>query len=364
MLQCRNATSNATSNDEHLHIKNYCLFKTIGRGSFGTVMLAQEMQSKLQVAIKIVDLTRLDSARLETVCREVNFLRSLNHPNIVKLYEAIETKKVLYLVMEYVSGGDLYHHFQSERRLQEDEARLLFRQTVCAVQYIHQMNVAHKDLKPSNLLLDENRTVKVADFGLSEAFQIGKDLETPGGAVVYRAPEVLQGASYNGPKADTWSLGVTLYKLLTGSRPFSARTAEKIMKDRWLNTGYENDLLKPYADPAPLSMGLNNTGKENPDKTRDTAEDTGVTNSDSALPFGSDYMYRPPELKKLKRLHFRVHRVVESVPMAEKPSSDCQPETSNQMHENPCEMLQSSEDNHNPEKTISQGACTKEAEWR
>ncbi|KAM9134066.1 serine/threonine-protein kinase MARK2 isoform X9 [Mauremys mutica] len=288
MLRGRNS---ATSTDEQPHIGNYRLLKTIGKGNFAKVKLARHVLTGKEVAVKIIDKTQLNSSSLQKLFREVRIMKVLNHPNIVKLFEVIETEKTLYLVMEYASGGEVFDYLVAHGRMKEKEARAKFRQIVSAVQYCHQKFIVHRDLKAENLLLDADMNIKIADFGFSNEFTFGNKLDTFCGSPPYAAPELFQGKKYDGPEVDVWSLGVILYTLVSGSLPFDGQnlkelrervlrgkyripfymstdcenllkkflilnpskrgTLEQIMKDRWMNVGHEDDELKPYMEPVP-----------------------------------------------------------------------------------------------------------------
>lgn len=119
----------------------------------------------------------------------------LDHPNIVKLFQVIETEKTLYLVMEYASGGEVFDYLVLHGRMKEKEARAKFRQIVSAVQYCHQKKIIHRDLKAENLLLDSEMNIKIADFGFSNEFTPGNKLDTFCGSPPYAAPELFQGIS-------------------------------------------------------------------------------------------------------------------------------------------------------------------------
>ncbi|XP_063172665.1 serine/threonine-protein kinase MARK2 isoform X8 [Candoia aspera] len=281
----------ATSADEQPHIGNYRLLKTIGKGNFAKVKLARHVLTGKEVAVKIIDKTQLNSSSLQKLFREVRIMKVLNHPNIVKLFEVIETDKTLYLIMEYASGGEVFDYLVAHGRMKEKEARAKFRQIVSAVQYCHQKFIVHRDLKAENLLLDADMNIKIADFGFSNEFTFGNKLDTFCGSPPYAAPELFQGKKYDGPEVDVWSLGVILYTLVSGSLPFDGQnlkelrervlrgkyripfymstdcenllkkflilnpskrgTLEQIMKDRWMNVGHEDDELKPYVEPLP-----------------------------------------------------------------------------------------------------------------
>ena len=155
-------------------------------------------------------------------------MRLLNHKNIVKLYEVIDTPDELYLIMEYVSGGEIFDYLVAHGRMKEKDARRHFRQIVGAVAYCHSLHIIHRDLKAENLLLDENMNVKIADFGFSNQFSPGQKLNTWCGSPPYAAPELFQGKEYSGPEVDVWSLGVVLYVFVCGSLPFDGSNLAKL----------------------------------------------------------------------------------------------------------------------------------------
>ena len=159
-------------------IKQYKLLKTIGKGNFARVMLARHLPTGSEVAIKIIDKTQLNTNSLEKLFREVSIMKILNHPNIVKLYEVIETEKTLYLAMEYINNGEVFEYLVKNGRMKENIARQKFRQIVSAVQYLHSKNIIHRDLKAENLLLDSNLDVKIVDFGFSNMFVEGMKATT------------------------------------------------------------------------------------------------------------------------------------------------------------------------------------------
>uniref|UniRef100_A0A8C9ARJ9 non-specific serine/threonine protein kinase n=1 Tax=Prolemur simus TaxID=1328070 RepID=A0A8C9ARJ9_PROSS len=285
--RCRNSI--ASCPEEQPHVGNYRLLRTIGKGNFAKVKLARHILTGREVAIKIIDKTQLNPSSLQKLFREVRIMKGLNHPNIVKLFEVIETEKTLYLVMEYASAGEVFDYLVSHGRMKEKEARAKFRQIVSAVHYCHQKNIVHRDLKAENLLLDAEANIKIADFGFSNEFTLGSKLDTFCGSPPYAAPELFQGKKYDGPEVDIWSLGVILYTLVSGSLPFDGHnlkelrervlrgkyrvpfymstdcesilrrflvlnpakrcTLEQIMKDKWINIGYEGEELKPYTEP-------------------------------------------------------------------------------------------------------------------
>jgi 5'-AMP-activated protein kinase catalytic alpha subunit len=142
------------------------------------------------------------------------------HPNIVQLYEVIENQDQVFLVMEYVSNGDLQKLIEKIGLIPEKQACLYFKQLLSGIEYIHNIGCAHRDLKPENLLISEDNTIKISDFGLSNTYIFGEQLHTPCGSPCFAAPEMITGQKYDPRAVDIWSCGITLYLMLTGSYPF------------------------------------------------------------------------------------------------------------------------------------------------
>ncbi|XP_028342626.1 serine/threonine-protein kinase SIK1 isoform X2 [Physeter macrocephalus] len=203
-----------------LRVGFYDIERTLGKGNFAVVKLARHRVTKTQVAIKIIDKTRLDSSNLEKIYREVQIMKLLNHPHIIKLYQVMETKDMLYIVTEFAKNGEMFDYLTSTGHLSESEARKKFWQILSAVEYCHSHNIVHRDLKTENLLLDGNMEIKLADFGFGNFYKPGEPLSTWCGSPPYAAPEVFEGKEYEGPQLDIWSLGVVLYVLVCGSLPF------------------------------------------------------------------------------------------------------------------------------------------------
>ncbi|XP_066886125.1 serine/threonine-protein kinase MARK2-like [Kogia breviceps] len=155
-------------------------------------------------------------------------MKALDHPNIVKLLGVTDTEEAMFIIMEYVSGGDMCNYLDTHGRMTEAQARGLFQQLVSALQHCHQRGVVHRDLKPANLLFDGNMNLKLADFGFSNMCDARGKLDTVCGTVPYAAPEVLLGQRYSGPAVDVWSLGVVLYVMVTGFRPFVGKDLREL----------------------------------------------------------------------------------------------------------------------------------------
>lgn len=166
----------------------------------------------------------------EKIRREINILHFLKHPHVIRLYELLDTPSDIFMVMEYVSGGELFDHIVHKLRVGEDEARRFFQQILAGVEYCHQCMVTHRDLKPENLLLDSNLHIKIADFGLSNMMRDGEFLKTSCGSPNYASPEVVSGKAYVGPEVDVWSCAVVLYALLCGSLPFDDENVPNLFR--------------------------------------------------------------------------------------------------------------------------------------
>lgn len=194
----------------------YKILKTIGVGSFSRVQLAKHEPTGQKVAIKVLPRASLGAAQQ----REIEILKFLEHPNIIRIYEVVYTDDYVYMVVEYVAGGELFDYLVDHKHLSEGQARLFFQQLISAVEYCHARRVVHRDIKPENLLLGADHTLKLADFGLSTFMKDGFFLETSCGSFNYASPEIVQGAVYAGPEVDVWSCGVVLFFMLVGRLPF------------------------------------------------------------------------------------------------------------------------------------------------
>ncbi|XP_031109405.1 CBL-interacting serine/threonine-protein kinase 24-like [Ipomoea triloba] len=201
----------------------YELGKTIGEGTFAKVKFAQNSETGEGVAIKVMaKSTILKHKMVEQIKQEISIMKIVRHPCIVRLHEVLSSQTKLYIVLEFVTGGELFDEIVHKGRLPEDKARLYFQQLLDAVAHCHSKGVYHRDLKPENLLLDSYGNLKVSDFGLSALPKQGVDLlHTTCGTPNYVAPEVLGHRGYDGAAADVWSCGVILYVLMAGYLPFN-----------------------------------------------------------------------------------------------------------------------------------------------
>ena len=214
-------------------VDSYQMGRQIGHGAYAVVREAVHKTRGEKYAVKVYEKHQLwDPQKKRNVTREIDILKKLNHQNIVKLYETLDGPKNLCLVFELIRGGSLHSYIKAKegRKLDEHEARRLFGQIVDALRYCHHKGVIHRDLKLENLLLDDNRNVKIIDFGFSTATQPDAKLHMFCGTPSYMAPEIVNKKDYYGPPADIWSLGVLLYAMLMGKFPFKGSTERELFK--------------------------------------------------------------------------------------------------------------------------------------
>ncbi|CAI6099588.1 unnamed protein product [Clonostachys chloroleuca] len=197
-------------------VGNYALGRLVGKGSFGRVYLAHH---KLTNGSKVV----LKSANKgdSNLAREIHHHRQFVHPHIARLYEVIVTESMVWLVLEYCAGDELYNYLLEHGPLPVPKVQKIFAQLVGAVTYVHKQSCVHRDLKLENILFDTHENVKLVDFGFTREYEGRTNhLQTFCGTICYSAPEMLKGEKYAGEKVDVWSLGVILYALLCGELPF------------------------------------------------------------------------------------------------------------------------------------------------
>lgn len=219
--------SNSIARRVHREVRfgDYILGSTLGQGEFGKVKLGWRKDGKQpeQVAIKLIrkDTVPPKSSRETKVFREINVLKILTHPNIVRLEQVIQNNKYIGIVLEYASGGELFDHILTHRYLKDSVACRLFAQLVSGVHYLHSKCIVHRDLKLENLLLDKHKNIIITDFGFANSFHNNDLMSTSCGSPCYAAPElVVSDSKYVGQKVDVWSCGVILYAMLAGYLPF------------------------------------------------------------------------------------------------------------------------------------------------
>ncbi|KAG0786628.1 hypothetical protein G6F57_008474 [Rhizopus arrhizus] len=202
----------------------YLLLQTLGEGEFGKVKFGIEIKTGQEVAIKLIRKDSIgNSSRMTKVEREISVLRRLHHPNIVELYDVIETEKYIGIILQCATGGELFDYILAHRYLKEKDASRLFAQLMSGVHYMHQKCIVHRDLKLENLLLDRNRNVLITDFGFANQYSSALDdlMSTSCGSPCYAAPElVMNQGTYVGPAVDIWSCGVILFAMLCGYLPY------------------------------------------------------------------------------------------------------------------------------------------------
>ncbi|XP_026062204.1 serine/threonine-protein kinase BRSK2 isoform X2 [Carassius auratus] len=212
------------------YVGPYRLEKTLGKGQTGLVKLGIHCITGQKVAIKIVNREKLSESVLMKVEREIAILKLIEHPHVLKLHDVYENNKYLYLVLEHVSGGELFDYLVKKGRLTPKEARKFFKQIISALDFCHSHSICHRDLKPENLLLDEKNNIRIADFGMA-SLQVGDSLlETSCGSPHYACPEVIRGEKYDGRRADVWSCGVILFALLVGALPFDHDNLRQLLE--------------------------------------------------------------------------------------------------------------------------------------
>ncbi len=237
--QASASTTYSNKGKRKTHVGPWHLGKTLGKGATGRVRLARHAVTQQIAAIKIVSkksaamvqsasMTRMDNDSSIPgrrtmpfgIEREVVIMKLIEHPNVIDLYDIWENRGELYLVLEYVEGGELFDYVSSNGALPEEEAVRLFRQIIAGLSYCHRFNICHRDLKPENILLDSRRNIKLADFGMAALQPKDKWLNTSCGSPHYAAPEIIMGHKYRGDKADIWSVGIILFAMLNGFLPF------------------------------------------------------------------------------------------------------------------------------------------------
>ncbi|CAO3619251.1 unnamed protein product [Cunninghamella echinulata] len=217
----------------HNRYRNIC---TLGKGNFGKVYLAEDMIKNEKVAIKVVDKRlfknndqKQHAQREQSICHD--FSTDLNHDNIVKIYNVKSDDEYIYIVMEYIEGGELFEKIKQYKKLTEPLARRWFRELIEAIHYIHKNGIVHRDLKPENVLIDRTKKVKLCDFGFGKRIQNHQEvLNTYCGSPFYAAPEMVTATPYKGPAVDMWSCGVILYAMLTGTLPFRGEDMPQLFK--------------------------------------------------------------------------------------------------------------------------------------
>jgi len=201
---------------------HYRIGKMLGSGAFGEVRVCVHRESGAQRAVKVLRKSHMDEDEKKMLFNEINNLKDLDHPNILKMYEFFEDEKRYYIVTDICKGGELFDEIVARGKFSEKDAALLMKQVLSCINYCHSNKIVHRDLKPENILLEQNKEfdqIKIIDFGTSLVFDENKKLDEKLGTPYYIAPEVL--AKNYGPKCDIWSCGVITYITLSGIPPFN-----------------------------------------------------------------------------------------------------------------------------------------------
>jgi serine/threonine protein kinase len=209
----------------------YTIGKVVGVGSFAKVRLGWHKLTGQAIAIKTYEKSKMkDASHLRRVQQEIKVMEKLNHPRLIRLFETLESPKRIHLIMEFVSAGNLCSYVKRRRRLPEEEARKIFHQICIALDYMHECEIIHRDVKLENVLLDKDGNSKLIDFGFSVFSKDKKALKVFCGTPSYMAPEIVRRIEYDGKPIDAWSLGVVLYALVCGCFPFSAKSYPELYK--------------------------------------------------------------------------------------------------------------------------------------
>ena len=218
-----------TEKAEKKELSNYKYIKTIGEGTFGKVKLAVHTLTGEKVAIKILQKNLIkDKNEYNRIEKEIKYLKLFNHPNIIQIYEVIESSSSFYIIMEYAQGGELFNYIVEKEKLTEKETSFYFYQIIQGVKEIHNKKICHRDIKPENLLFTKSKILKIIDFGLSSEYD--EFLTTPCGSPCYASPEMIKGKKYNGLSIDLWACGVILFAMLCGYLPFDDKNNKELFK--------------------------------------------------------------------------------------------------------------------------------------
>ena len=244
----KDKSTNKTNKDKN----SYKIIKKIGEGSFGVVYLVYSLKASSRYVLKKIDLKGLSKEEIKETSNEVNLLKKLDHPNIIKFVEVIKSKRYLELYMEFAEKGDLYDQIilQSKKNKYFPEKTIIdwLIQSCQALKYIHSKHIIHRDIKPQNIFLTKKGSVKLGDFGVSKT--LNNTLEkakTFVGTAYYLPPEIINGKKYSF-MADIWSLGVSFYQLMTFKMPFDGDSIPSIMKKICDGTGYAKISKKHYSE--------------------------------------------------------------------------------------------------------------------
>mmetsp|Transcript_19920 Transcript_19920/g.28025 ORF Transcript_19920/g.28025 Transcript_19920/m.28025 type:complete len:333 (-) Transcript_19920:202-1200(-) len=297
--------------------KKYSTKEVLGRGSFAIVKRAVRKKDGKELAVKIIKKAKLGQKDLQIVHDEVKIMDKIHHKNCVKLEEIFETNKKLYLVMEKLSGGELFDRIVAKGSYSEKEASVLIQSVAEALQYLHSIGIVHRDLKPENLIYanrDANSVIKITDFGLAKLKSPKSDnmMETACGTPGYVAPEVLKKQKYNNA-VDVWSLGVILYILLCGFPPFYHDKTQKL---------YQQIKQGKYDFPDPYWQDITDSAKDLIKKMLTVDPDKRITiqqimdhpwisgSAASTRQFGKEHGIRLRKLQARRKLRKSIQMII------------------------------------------------------
>lgn len=213
-------------------VGKYELAETLGHGTFGKVKKALDTSTNTPVAVKVLDKAKIQAHHMGSqIKKEITIMKMIKHRSVIELKEVLASETKIFIVLELVTGGELFDHIMRNGRIKDDaQARKYFRCLIEGIKYCHSHGVCHRDLKPENILLDESGGLKISDFGLAATDARGRTLHTTCGTPNYVAPEVLMDKGYDGEAADVWSTGVILYVLLAGFLPFDEPSLPELFR--------------------------------------------------------------------------------------------------------------------------------------
>ncbi len=286
------------------NIHFYKYGRLIGQGAFGKVNIGLNILSGRVVAIKSFNKAKLttNSENMKKILYETNLMQKLNHPNITKILEMFEDDKFIFIIMEYINGGNLFSFVKKRRKLSEKISKILFRQIILGIKHIHSKNIVHRDIKLENILIDLNNTVKICDFGIGVILDSEDQLlYDQCGTPMYMAPEILLSSKkkgYKGFPVDIWSSGIALYIMLSGSLPFNIRKNEKSMKKNSENSeNYDDEISE--CNNYELQYSIVKKNPKHIEKISDEAKDLlhGLLNKDPNKRLTIDEILNHPWLK-------------------------------------------------------------------